>query len=218
MFTGLVEEIGTINSIKKSGKTLTIFIQAKQILEDIHLGDSIAVNGVCLTVTSYKANVFSMDVMPTTFYDTTLHQLQEGMKVNLERAMSANGRFGGHFVSGHVDCVGTIIGRLKVENSIVLEVKFPIEYSHLIMEKGSITIDGTSLTIFKTTDTSFCISLIPHTASVSMIGQKVVGNEVNLEFDLLAKYFDSFMNKKHVLPTKKESAVTSAFLKENGFY
>ncbi len=218
MFTGLVEELGVVKHSKKTGHTISIAIQADQIMEDMKIGDSIAVNGVCLTVTAFDHNLFTVDVMPNTFNDTTLRLLNSGTSVNLERAMAANGRFGGHFVSGHVDCTGTIISTKKIENSTLVEIQIPEDQGHLTMDKGSITIDGTSLTIFKRTPTSIFVSLIPHTSKVSMIGKKRKGTLVNIEFDLLAKYFYSFMNRDKDPVIKSESKVTTSFLRENGFY
>jgi len=217
LFTGLVEELGVVKHSKKTGHTISIVIQAEQIMEDMKVGDSIAVNGVCLTVTSFDYNLFTVDVMPNTFNDTTLRLLSSGTGVNLERAMAADGRFGGHFVSGHVDCTGTIISTQKVENSTLVEIQIPENQVHLTMDKGSITIDGTSLTIFKTTPTSIFVSLIPHTSKVSMIGNRRKGELVNIEFDLLAKYFYSFMNRDKDPVVKKESNLTASFLRENGF-
>ncbi|CAI9396139.1 riboflavin synthase [Niallia sp. Sow4_A1] len=217
MFTGLVEELGVVKHSKKTGHTISIVIQAEQIMEDMKIGDSIAVNGVCLTVTSFDYNLFTVDVMPNTYNDTTLRLLSSGTGVNLERAMAADGRFGGHFVSGHVDCTGTIISTQKVENSTLVEIQIPENQVHLTMDKGSITVDGTSLTIFKTTPTSIFVSLIPHTSKVSMIGNRRKGELVNIEFDLLAKYFYSFMNRDKDPVVKKESNLTASFLRENGF-
>ncbi|MEK4441713.1 MULTISPECIES: riboflavin synthase [Niallia] len=217
MFTGLVEELGVVKHSKKTGHTISITIQAEQILEDMKIGDSIAVNGVCLTVTAFRDCLFTVDVMPNTFNDTTLRLLNSGTIVNLERAMAANGRFGGHFVSGHVDCTGMIISTKKIENSTLVEIQMPEEQIHLVMDKGSITIDGTSLTVFQTTPTSIFVSLIPHTSKVSMIGNKRKGELVNIEFDLLAKYFYSFMNRDKNPAIKKDSTLTASFLRENGF-
>ncbi|MGP7815928.1 riboflavin synthase [Niallia sp. 01092] len=217
MFTGIIEERGTVKKIIKSGNSLALTLQAKIIMADMNLGDSIAVNGVCLTVTSFDQNIFTMDVMPETFQQTSLHLLKEGALVNLERAMHANGRFGGHFVTGHVDCVGTILHKKKVENSVVFDVEVPKQYTHLLIEKGSVSIDGTSLTIFQIREHVFTVSIIPHTADLSIVGKKQVGDIVNLEFDMMAKYFYSFMKNDKDIQTKKTS-ITSTFLKENGFY
>ncbi|WP_445491120.1 riboflavin synthase [Niallia sp. 03133] len=217
MFTGIIEEKGTVKKISQSGHSLTITIQANIIMADMKLGDSIAVNGVCLTVTSFNQTVFTMDVMPETFQQTSLRALKDGSPVNLERAMQANGRFGGHFVTGHVDCTAAILNKKQVENSVVIDIEVPKKYSHLLIEKGSVTIDGTSLTIFKVKDHAFTVSIIPHTASLSIVGKKQAGDMVNLEFDMMAKYFYSFMNKGNEKKEEK-SKLTPSFLKENGFY
>jgi riboflavin synthase len=216
MFTGLIEELGVIKRITQKGHTLTLAIEAEKIMHDLHDGDSIAVNGVCLTVTKFTRGQFEADVMPETFKHTSLAVLKQGSKVNLERAMSANGRFGGHFVSGHIDGTGNIRKRTHIENAILIEIDIPEDFSHFVLEKGSIAIDGTSLTIFKTTDHSVTVSLIPHTAKETILGFKAEGEIVNLEFDMMAKYFYSFMNKQQT--AKEPKGVTAAFLKENGFY
>ncbi|WP_338469526.1 riboflavin synthase [Niallia sp. XMNu-256] len=216
MFTGLIEELGTMKKINQKGNTLVLVIEADKIMSDLHLGDSIAVNGVCLTVTKFTKKQFEADVMPETFKHTSLSTLKEGSKVNLERAMAANGRFGGHFVTGHIDGTGTIRKRTHIENAILIEIEIPEEFSHFVLEKGSIAIDGTSLTIFKTTNHSVTISLIPHTAKEAVIGLKREGEIVNLEFDVMAKYFYSFMQKRDEV--SQPGGITTNFLKENGFY
>ena len=216
MFTGLIEELGVIKRIHQKGNTLVLVIGAEKIMQDLHIGDSIAVNGVCLTVTSFANQSFEADVMPETFKHTSLASLKEGSKVNLERAMAANGRFGGHFVSGHIDGVGRIRKKTPIENAILVDIDIPESFSHYVLEKGSIAIDGTSLTIFKTTKNSVTVSLIPHTAKEVVLGLKREGEVVNLEFDIMAKYFYSFMQSKQSQSESK--GVTAEFLKENGFY
>lgn len=211
MFTGIIEELGTIQSIQSQGNTMRLTILGKKVLEDIKLGDSIAINGVCLTVTDFNLTSFFVDVMPETFHSTSLSALQLGSLVNLERALSANGRFGGHFVTGHVDAVGKIVKREPKENAIYLDIAFPREFGHLPLHKGSITLDGTSLTIFGVNDACLTVSLIPHTAKESVIGLKKMGDKVNIEFDMLGKYVYSFLHSKH------ESRISTDFLKENGF-
>jgi len=217
LFTGIVEETGVVKNISKTGKTLVLAIQAKVIMDDIKLGDSISVNGVCLTVTSFSSNEFMADVMPETFKDTSLSRLANGSLVNLERAMAANGRFGGHFVTGHIDGIGRVLERKAIENSISMEIEIPKQFSHLVLEKGSIAVDGTSLTIFETKGNSVGISIIPHTSLESVVGKKQVGEIVNLEFDMMAKYFYSFMNRDKA-DSSLVSNITPNFLKENGFY
>lgn len=216
MFTGLIEELGIIKRINAKGHTLTLVIEAQKIMHDLHLGDSIAVNGVCLTVTKFSPIQFEADVMPETFKNTSLATLKEGSKVNLERAMPANGRFGGHFVTGHIDGIGRIRKRTNIENAILVEIEIPEDSAKFVLEKGSIAIDGTSLTIFRTSSNSITVSLIPHTAKEAVLGFKSEGEIVNLEFDVMAKYFYSFMN--HEQKQEKPKGLTADFLKENGFY
>lgn len=216
MFTGIVEEIGTIQKIEEKGNTLFLSIEAKKILEDVKLGDSIAVNGVCLTVTNFTSRLFEVDVMPETFKSTALSSLKNGSKVNLERALAANGRFGGHFVSGHVDCVGKIVNRMQKENAIYLDISFPSDMSKWMLPKGSICLDGTSLTIFHLSKDCLTVSLIPHTAKQSVIGMKKVGDTVNMECDLFLKYLHSYVSNYFEKPSN-EQGITTNFLKENGF-
>ncbi|AWI13137.1 riboflavin synthase [Caldifermentibacillus hisashii] len=215
MFTGIIEELGTIQRVKSRGNTLVLNIQAKKVLEDLKLGDSISVNGVCLTVTELTHDSFFLDVMPETFHSTSLSNLQQGSQVNLERAMSSNGRFGGHFVTGHVDTVGQIVKRERKENAVYFDIQFPYEYSHLPLYKGSIALDGTSLTIFGTSNNQLTVSIIPHTAKESVLGTKKVGDKVNIEFDLIGKYVYSFMERKD--PHNYKDKISIDFLKENGF-
>jgi riboflavin synthase len=218
MFTGIIEEIGSVDSIKKSGESFVLTIDAKKVLEGVHLGDSISVNGVCLTVTSFLNNRFTVDVMPETVKATSLRMVKKGSKVNLERAMAAGGRFGGHFVSGHVDGLGTINSKKSFENAVYYEIEADKELLNFIILKGSITVDGTSLTVFGRTASSFTISIIPHTLSESVVGLKGPGDIVNLECDMIGKYVSHFLTSlsNHNEP-KKKSSMTAQFLEENGF-
>lgn len=216
MFTGIIEELGTIKKITQQGKTLVMTITCEKILEDVKLGDSIAINGVCLTVTEFKDKWFQVDVMPETFKSTSLSSLRDGARVNLERAMASNGRFGGHFVTGHVDGVGQIVKKTPKENAIYIEIAIPEAYSHLALLKGSIAIDGTSLTIFGLESNTVTVSIIPHTAQETVLGFKRVGEIVNIEFDMIAKYLYSFMGKTD-RSNSKNDGLTADFLKENGF-
>lgn len=218
MFTGIVEEKGTIQNIHTQGSTLLLKISAEKVLADVKLGDSIAVNGVCLTVTEFSKSTFAVDVMPETFHATSLALLKPGSKVNLERAMAANGRFGGHFVTGHVDGTGTILSIKNQENAVYVEISIPENGTSYVMPKGSIAVDGTSLTIFFVTKNSITVSLIPHTRGETILGDKRVGEKVNLEFDMLMKYVHSMMEKKLDSDTNKaESRITADFLKQSGF-
>lgn len=216
MFTGIIEELGTVQQIIEKGNTLLLGIGCKKILEDVKLGDSIAVNGVCLTVTEFDNRAFYADVMPETFKSTSLSQLKTGSKVNLERAMSANGRFGGHFVSGHVDGTGTILKREPKENAIYIQFSIPEEFQHFALLKGSIAVDGTSLTIFHKTADTVTVSIIPHTAKETVLGMKKPGDLVNIEFDMIGKYLFSFFQRKEE-QSKSNGNITMDFLKENGF-
>jgi riboflavin synthase len=217
MFTGIIEEIGTVSSMKQSGKAIVMAIKAEKILTDVQLGDSIAVNGVCLTVTSFTNNVFTVDIMPETVKSTSLQQLSKGSNVNLERAMSAGGRFGGHFVSGHVDGLGTITKKEKVENAVYYHITVPNELSHYLLYKGSVSVDGTSLTIFGVKENEFIISLIPHTLSETILGEKGTGDYVNIECDMIGKYIEQFINARFRNTNTKSASITESFLEENGF-
>ncbi|WP_102029275.1 riboflavin synthase [Salirhabdus sp. Marseille-P4669] len=212
MFTGIIEELGVVKTINKAEKAIVMEIEAKEIVKDVGLGDSISVNGVCLTVTKYNDKSFLVDVMPETVNATSLEQLKVGSKVNLERAMAANGRFGGHFVSGHVDAIGTIIKKEPLANAVYYTIKVPKEYAPYFMLKGSVAIDGTSLTIFGVDEQTITISLIPHTTSHTVLGDKNEGDIVNIECDMLAKYVANILAKG-----EKDSAINKQFLKENGF-
>ncbi|MFS0674576.1 riboflavin synthase [Ornithinibacillus sp. 179-J 7C1 HS] len=215
MFTGLVEEKGKIKRIQKASKqSLVLVIEANRILDDVKLGDSIAVNGVCLTVTKFTSRDFQVDVMPETVKSTSLRALNTGSPVNLERAMLANGRFGGHFVSGHVDGIGEIINKQKRENAMYYDIKVPEELDKYLMLQGSITVDGTSLTIFDVNNNVVTISLIPHTVKETVVGDKARGDIVNIECDLLTKSIHSLLTKSN---QKERADLNTAFLKQNGF-
>jgi riboflavin synthase len=212
MFTGIVEELGTIRAIVSNGKSLVLTIGANHILEDVALGDSIAVNGVCLTVTEYSKDFFTADVMPETFNATNLRFLKSGSTVNLERAMRTNNRFGGHFVSGHVDGLGDIIRITPSENAKLYHIKIPADGCKYCYVKGSITIDGTSLTIFNVQNDIVTLSLIPHTRMMTVLGSKRVGDKVNVEFDLLGKHVERLLSFKGT-----DQKISSQFLADNGF-
>lgn len=212
MFTGIIEDKGKVTAIQKDEQSMEITIYSPKIISDAHLGDSIAVNGVCLTVTHLTQEEMTVDVMPETVKATTIHSLKMGDYVNLERAMSANGRFGGHIVSGHVDGVGTIRSKKPVSNAVYIEIDIPKELTENCIPKGSITIDGTSLTLFNVSEQSVTVSLIPHTYSETIIGQKKIGEKVNIETDLLGKYV-----LQHLKRTDKGSNITLDFLRQNGF-
>jgi riboflavin synthase len=216
VFTGIIEELGTIKSIQKGNETIVLTIAAVKVLEDVQLGDSIAINGVCLTVTSFSQNEFTVDVMPETFRTSTLKQLNNRSIVNLERAMAAGGRFGGHFVSGHVDGTGEIVEKRPEKNAIYYVVHLPPQLMPYFMLKGSVCIDGTSLTIFEVTKNSITVSLIPHTAGHTILGKKGPGDLVNIECDMLAKYVYRMLNPEKEDNNQKPK-LSLEFLRENGF-
>lgn len=209
MFTGIVEELGKVQDIKhESANSVRLTIQASTITSDINMGDSIAVNGICLTVTDYSKEAFSLDVMPETIKATSLHALKAGSPVNLERAMPANGRFGGHFVSGHIDGTGKIMRKERQENAIYYDIEIPKEFQAYLLKKGSIAVDGVSLTIFEVDGQTFTISLIPHTVSQTVLGEKGVGDVVNIECDMLAKHVEQMMKQSRA----KNIGINQAFL------
>lgn len=214
MFTGIVEEIGTVKTVQRSGTSSLIRIEAKKVLSDIHLGDSIAVNGVCLTVTDFDGSTFQADVMNETLSRSSLGSLKIGSPVNLERAMSAEGRFGGHIVSGHIDGTGTVSDIRKDGIAVWYTITASPHIMRYIIEKGSIAIDGISLTVAKVTDSSFSVSIIPHTAEQTILSQKNRGDTVNLENDMIGKYVEKLM--KSTEPEDK-SKLSMDFLAKNGF-
>lgn len=213
MFTGIVEEIGSISGIKQGKNSEILTIKAKKVLEDTKIGDSIAVNGICLTVTALSSDSFTADVMHETINRSSLSKLKYGSKVNLERAMPVNGRFGGHIVSGHVDGTGTIINIKPDDNAIWYKIQANQQILKYIVEKGSITIDGISLTVAKVSETDFSISAIPHTVEQTILKEKRQGDIVNLETDILAKYIEKLLNHTQ----NKQSKITKEFLLEYGF-
>ena len=216
MFTGIIEEIGTIQSVKRSQSSLTLDIAGTVIFDDLRIGDSAAVNGVCLTATTIGSNRFTADVMPESVKMTTLLNLSTGSKVNLERAMAANGRFGGHVVAGHVDGQGTIIGKDHVGNSIVFRITTDSDILHYIIYKGSITVDGASLTVSKVGPSWFEISIIPHTIGNTILQYASIGTTVNLETDIFGRYIEHFMKGPQEVSTKG-GKVTMDTLLSNGF-
>ena len=216
IFTGIIEELGVVKSIGINGASGCITIKAKKVLEGTQLGDSIAVNGTCLTVTSINSDGFSADVMAETVKRTSLSQVGKGDLVNLERAMILNGRFGGHIVSGHIDGTGTITKYTKEENAIWVTIKAPDEILDLIVEKGSICIDGISLTVATVSDQDFQVSIIPHTAKETTLIHKKVGSLVNLENDIVGKYIKKLMENNQEEQAKKASGLTMEMLEEYG--
>lgn len=220
MFTGIIEEIGSLQSIQSRGQSMVLTIEADKVLEGIRLGDSIAVNGVCLTAVAYDAHSFSVDVMPETYRQTNISKLGHGARLNLERALQAEGRFGGHMVQGHIDGCGVIRSRHNEENAVVYSIE-PDQKKlfRYIIGRGSITIDGISLTVVHTDETSFTVSIIPHTLAQTILNDKRAGDVVNVETDILGKYIEHLMNYKEQAESSenKNSPITEAFLVDNGF-
>ena len=195
MFTGIIEELGKIRSLTLSGSSGTISVKARKVLEGTRIGDSIAVNGICLTVTSLSPDGFTADVMAETVRRSSLGRCGPGDSVNLERAMAADGRFGGHIVSGHIDGTGTIRSLRREENAVWITTEAPPELMELIVEKGSICMDGVSLTVAGTDAQTFRVSVIPHTGAETTLLKKKPGDPVNLETDLIGKYVRKLLQK-----------------------
>lgn len=216
MFTGIIEEVGVVKSIRMGAQSAVITIQAEKVMEDIHVGDSIATNGVCLTVTSFDKNSYSVDVMHETLRRTNLGTLKSGSRVNLERAMAADGRFGGHIVAGHVDDPGTITSMEKDDNAIWITIRTTPAVPKYIVEKGSIAIDGISLTVARVDDKSFAVSVIPHTGANTTLLEKKPGDTVNLETDMVGKYVEKLLRYEES-EEKPQSGITMDFLKSHGF-
>jgi riboflavin synthase len=212
MFTGLVEEVGQIRVSQNRGDGLSLTIQASHILKDITEGDSIAVDGVCLTVEHFTAQDFSVQAVGETVSRSTLGHKSVGHAVNLERAMQASSRFGGHFVQGHVDGVGVIEAIEKRDPGYWLTVAVPDDITKFIVEKGSITLDGLSLTVAKIADSKIAVAIIPHTWGVTTLHYKKAGDKINIEVDILAKYINNFMQ-----PYEKKNGLTLDKLSELGF-
>lgn len=215
MFTGIVEEKGKVKAIRKGTSSSRLTIEGNIIFSDLKLGDSVAVNGVCLTASDISGNTFTADVMHETLKRSSLGSLTTGSFVNMERAMSAEGRFGGHIVSGHIDGTGVIREMKKDDNAVWITINTDAEILRLIVEKGSITIDGISLTVTEVTDTSFSVSVIPHTAISTTLLDKGMGDTVNLENDVISKYVERLLGKKNI--ESKDSKITRDFLMNNGF-
>lgn len=215
MFTGIVEEIGEIKHIKKGSKSSVLTIKASKVLDDTAIGDSIMTNGVCLTVTDMKAGEFKADVMSETLERSALGELSQGSRLNLERALNLQTRLGGHMVSGHIDGTGIIKSFRKDDNAVWVTVEAGEKLLRYIIEKGSIAIDGISLTVAAVSDTDFQVSIIPHTADETTLLSHNVGDQVNLEVDLIGKYVEKLLGLS--TETDNKEKITQAYLKNNGF-
>lgn len=225
MFTGIVEEKGTVRYISLAGISGSIAIGARKVMEGTKIGDSIAVNGVCLTVVSIQPDGFTADVMAETIRRTSLGQCQPGDSVNLERAMAADGRFGGHIVAGHIDGTGTVRSVVPEGNAVWVTIAAPGEILRYIVAKGSIAIDGISLTVAYVDDSVFKVSVIPHTGEETTLLSRKPGDLVNLENDIVGKYIEKLMGLGPADGTSmaqeqeghKGSGLTMEYLKEMGF-
>lgn len=212
MFTGIIEEVGVVQALRKGVASAVITIAGQRIFEDLRLGDSVAVNGVCLTVSAFTQAQFDADVMHETLKRTGLGTLQKGSRVNLERAMPANGRFGGHIVSGHIDGLGKITDIRKDDNAFWYTINAPAHIMKYIVEKGSVAIDGISLTVATVTESSFSVSVIPHTAKETIISERQKSDQVNLENDIVGKYIEKLLTQKEA-----PKGVSREFLAKHGF-
>lgn len=220
MFTGIIEEVGKITAVIKGQRSSQLWVQGEVIMDDLKLGDSVAVNGVCLTVSQLSKNKWMADVMSETLSRSNLGDLKGGAAVNLERAMPANGRFGGHMVAGHIDGTGHIVQITKDDNAVIFEIKAPPKILRYIIEKGSIAIDGISLTVIGMTADSFKVSIIPHTVKQTILGIKKAGDPVNLENDLVGKYIENLLLNpapRTDRSQEKSGGLTIDFLTEAGF-
>lgn len=227
MFTGLIEEVGVLRKSQRRGEAMVLTIAGAKVLEDVKLGDSIAVNGVCLTVIAFDGATFAVDVMPETFRHTNLSELSPGSPVNLERAMMAGGRFGGHIVQGHVDGTGIVIGRAAEANAVVFTIKpsDPALMRHVVPQ-GSVTLDGISLTVVSVDRDagSLTVSIIPHTLRETALQNKRPGDSLNIECDIVGKYIDHLLSQRGVTEpasgagrSARGGGLTEAMLRENGF-
>ncbi len=215
MFTGIVEELGAVRAVRRGARSAELSIGASLVLSGLRIGDSVAVNGVCLTVTKRDGGGFTADVMHETLNRSTLGALVPGSPVNLERAMAADGRFGGHIVSGHIDGVGTIAATRRDDNAVWYTIGAEAKVLRYVVEKGSIAIDGISLTVASVDRETFSVSLIPHTAEHTILGKKRPGAIVNLEADIIGKYVEALLRPRE--EPQKESKLTKEFLLRNGF-
>lgn len=213
MFTGIVEELGEVVNMTRSANSMILTIHAKKIMSDLKIGDSVSTNGVCLTVTEMGSDYYKADVMHETMNRSSLGKLKRGSHVNLERAMRADGRFGGHIVSGHIDGTGNIISIKKDDNAVWYTIAAPENIMRYIIEKGSVAIDGISLTVAKVTNKDFSVSIIPHTIKETILGEKRVGDIVNLENDLVGKYVEKLLQPAD----STQSKIDKNFLMMNGF-
>ena len=217
MFTGIVEEMGSVKKIIYGSSSFKLSIECSTVIEGTVKGDSIAVNGICLTVTELGQNWFMADVMPETMRKTGLEKLKPGGKVNLERALRLADRLGGHIVSGHIDGTGTITGLKKEDNAVLITITAPEQIMKYIVPKGSDALDGTSLTITELTTDTFTVSLIPLTRGFTILGFKSIGDRVNIECDIIGKYVEKMIRGKTIEAETAEKDLSTEFLRGLGF-
>lgn len=212
MFTGIIQELGGVQRLVRNGDVMELDVLAPSVTPDFKIGDSIAVNGACLTVTRLRGNTFGVTLSPETLGSTNLKGLKPGDMVNLEPAMKATDRFGGHIVTGHVDAVGKVLKRNAGQRSLMLTIEAPQPVAIYLVPKGSVAVDGVSLTVVDPTAASFTVSVIPHTASNTTLGFKTIGSTVNLEADLVGKYIEKTVRRMSRLP-----GLTMETLRKHGF-
>jgi len=212
MFTGIIEEKGIVKSVLKGSKSARLTVTARRVMKNIRMGDSINTNGVCLTVTDFTADTFTVDVMPETIRKTNLGQLSTGDPVNLERALLLSDRLGGHLVSGHIDGIGTVKRIREEENAAWLSIQADPSILRYIVERGSVALDGISLTVVKADAFTFEVSIIPHTQKITTLAMRRTGDTVNIECDIIAKYAEKLLK-----PGNQESKITLEFLARNDF-
>ncbi len=213
MFTGLIEEIGIIRSVKSLGKSRRITVQAKLIMDDLKIDDSVSMDGVCQTVVSRTNDTFDVEAVEETIRKTKFERLSSGQQINLERAVRPSDRLGGHFVQGHVDCVGSIVSIKKENAGILVWVSFPSQFQKYLVNTGSVSIDGVSLTTSKVESGKFMVSVIPHTWDKTTFINLKVSSVVNLEFDIIGKYIENLLK----FPDKKSGSILDSYIDQPDF-
>jgi len=216
MFTGIVEDLGIVKRVVKSSAGAKLNIESKLAASDTKIGDSISINGSCLTVIDIHGDELSFDISAETLEKTNLDSLASAERVNIERALRADSRIGGHFVNGHIDCIGKIASKEKRADFVKITIEIPDEYMIYLSEKGSIAVDGISLTINRLKNNSFSVMIIPHTISVTSLGYKKTGDSVNVEVDILAKYANRLVNRSAEQSSRAVN-ISKNLLKEHGF-
>ncbi len=217
MFTGIVQGLGTVKSVKKMAEGSVLAIAPDFVLEDPEEGESIAVNGVCLTATTISGDFFTADVSPETLSRSTLGELGPGSRVNLERALRLSDRLGGHIVSGHIDCTGQVLERKELRQFTLFRFRIDAKYDRYLIEKGSVTIDGISLTVNSCTSGEFSVAIIPHTLSITTLGFRKVGDRVNIEVDVIGKYVEKLLQGGMDAGAAGEGSLDTEFLAKYGF-